>query len=185
MDAGGGVRRRAREDDGSLLARVAQGDTTALNEIYARYGGPLFSFLFRLSGDRGTAEEILQDTLLAVWRSAGSFQKRSSVSTWLFGVARRQAHNRLRGVPPPVAAEPYDDLDPMPGPEELAVSGDRVQAALVRLPLPQREVVVLAFLNDLSHQEIAEVLGIPVGTVKSRLHHARATLRGCLDERMA
>ena len=73
----------------------------------------------------------------------------------------------------------------MAGPEELAVGGDRVQAALARLPLAQREVVVLSFLNDLSHQEIAEVLGIPVGTVKSRLHHARATLRGCLDERMA
>ncbi|WP_406318777.1 RNA polymerase sigma factor [Streptosporangium sp. NBC_01639] len=180
-----GRRARERDADAAVLTRMADGDTSALTEVYERYAGPLFAFLYRLAGDRGTAEEILQDTLLAVWRSAGTYQSRSSVSTWLFGVARRQAHNRLRGVPPPLAAEPSDGADPLPGPEELAVGGERVQAALVRLPLAQREVVVLSFLNDLSHREIAEVLGIPVGTVKSRLHHARATLRECIDERMA
>ncbi|MFD8560853.1 RNA polymerase sigma factor [Streptosporangium canum] len=180
-----GRRARARQEEALVLARVADGDAGALTELYERYSGPLSAFLYRLAGDRGTAEEILQDTLLAVWRSAGTYRSRSAVSTWLFGVARRQAHNRLRGVPPPLAAEPPDGADPLPGPEELAVGGERVQAALARLPLAQREVVVLSFLNDLSHQEISEVLGIPVGTVKSRLHHARATLRGCIDERMA
>jgi RNA polymerase sigma factor (sigma-70 family) len=183
-----GRRSRAQEADALVLARVADGDASALTELYERYARPLFAFLYRLAGDRGTAEEILQDTLLAVWRSAGTYRSRSTVSTWLFGVARRQAHNRLRGLPPPFPAEPPDGaevVDVLPGPEELAVGGDRVQAALARLPLAQREVVVLAFLNDLGHREIAEVLGIPVGTVKSRLHHARTTLRGCLDDRMA
>ncbi|WP_326635659.1 sigma-70 family RNA polymerase sigma factor [Streptosporangium sp. NBC_01755] len=180
----GAARRRARtrEDDTRVLARVADGDAGALTELYERYARPLFAFIYRLAGDRGTAEEILQDTLLAVWRSAGTYQSRSSVNIWLFGVARRQAHNRLRGVPPPLAAEPPDGVDPLPGPEELAVGDDRVRAVLARLPLAQREVVVLAFLDDLSHREIAEVLEIPVGTVKSRLHHARATLRRCVDE---
>lgn len=168
---------RAPEDDARVLARVADGDPAALAEIYDRYGKPLLAFLHRLAGDRGTAEEILQDTLLAIWRSASTFQRRSSASTWLFGVARRQAHNRLRNLPPPLAAEPADGADPTPGPEELAVGGDRVQAALDRLPLAQREVVVLAYLDDLSHLQAAEILGIPVGTVKSRLHHARAALR--------
>ncbi|MEV4745039.1 sigma-70 family RNA polymerase sigma factor [Streptosporangium sp. NPDC049248] len=176
-------RARAREDDTRVLARVADGDAGALTELYERYARPLFAFIYRLAGDRGTAEEILQDTLLAVWRSAGTYQNRSSVSTWLFGVARRQAHNRLRGTPPPLTAEPSDGVDPLPGPEELAVGDDRVRAALARLPPAQREVVVLAFLDDLSHREIAEVLEIPVGTVKSRLHHARATLRGYVDDR--
>ncbi|WP_424535034.1 RNA polymerase sigma factor [Sphaerisporangium viridialbum] len=183
--AGAGRRARAGTpvEDAAVLARVADGDTAALTELYARYGKPMFAFLYRLAGDRGTAEEILQDTWLAVWRSAGTYQSRSSVSTWLFGVARRQAHNRLRGVPPPVAAEPTaDGADSAPGPEELAIGRDRVQAALERLPPAQREVVVLALLEDLSHQDIAEVLGIPVGTVKSRLHHARATLREWIDE---
>ncbi|MGI5488674.1 RNA polymerase sigma factor [Microtetraspora malaysiensis] len=177
-------RSRAPAEDADVLARVADGDAAALGELYERYSRPLFAFLFRLAGDRGTAEEILQDTLLALWRSAGTYQSRSSVSTWLFGVARRQAHNRLRGLPPPLPAEPPDGAAPEPGPEELAVSGDRVQQALARLPLAQREVVVLAYLNDLGHPEIAEILGIPVGTVKSRLHHARATLRGCIDARV-
>ncbi|MEV0582267.1 RNA polymerase sigma factor [Nonomuraea sp. NPDC050310] len=171
--------------DAALLAAIGEGDTAALHALYERYGGPLFGFLYRLAGDRGTAEEILQDTLLAVWRSAHSFQGRSSPSTWLFGVARRQAHNRLRLMPPPVPAEPYELADPEPGPEEAAVGAERVQRALRRLPLQQREVLALSVLEDLSHQEIAEILAIPVGTVKSRLHHARATLRGCLDERVS
>ncbi|MER6946716.1 RNA polymerase sigma factor [Nonomuraea sp. NPDC000554] len=176
---------KGTEPDAGVLVRVAEGDAGALTELYERYGGPLFAFLNRLAGDRGTAEEVLQDTLLAVWRSAGTFQGRSSVSTWLFGVARRQAHNRLRRVPPPAAAEPCDRADGLPGPEELAVGGDWLEAALARLPLAQREVVVLHFLDDMAHQDIAEVLGIPVGTVKSRLHHARTKLRECLHEQMA
>jgi RNA polymerase sigma-70 factor (ECF subfamily) len=118
------------EPDTAILARVSEGDAGALTELYERYGESLFAFLYRLAGDKGTAEEILQDTLLAVWRSARSFQGRSKVSTWLFGVARRQAHNRLRGLPPPAAAEARDRADARPGPEELAVGGDWLQATL-------------------------------------------------------
>ncbi|MGN9839883.1 RNA polymerase sigma factor [Nonomuraea sp. H19] len=176
---------KGTDPDARVLARVSDGDTRALTELYERFGEPLFAFLFRLAGDRGTAEEILQDTLLAVWRSAGTFQGRSSVSTWLFGVARRQAHNRLRNAPPPAAAEPYERADQLPGPEELAVGGGWLQSALARLPLAQREVVVLHFVEDLALQDIAEVLGIPVGTVKSRLRLARAKLRECLHEQPA
>ncbi|MFC4008775.1 RNA polymerase sigma factor [Nonomuraea purpurea] len=168
------------DPDVRTLSRVSDGDTGALSDLYERYAEPLFAFLLRLAGDRGTAEEILQDTLLAVWRSAGSFQGRSSVSTWLFGIARRQAHNRLRGTPPPAAAEPYERADGLPGPEELAVGGDFLEAALSRLPPAQRDVVVLHFLEDRSHQEVAAMLGIPVGTVKSRLHLARTRLREVL-----
>ena len=167
--------------DERVLARVADGDTAALTELYERYGEPLFAFLFRLAGDRGTAEEILQDTMLAVWRSAGTFQRRSSASTWLFGVARRQAHNRLQTAAPPAAAEPYEQADTLPGPEELAVGGDLLDAMLARLSPAQRDVAVLHFVVDLAHQDIAEVLEIPVGTVKSRLHLARTKLRECLN----
>ncbi|MEU8250646.1 sigma-70 family RNA polymerase sigma factor [Nonomuraea sp. NPDC048916] len=167
--------------DACVLARVADGDTAALAELYERYAEPLFAFLFRLAGDRGTAEEILQDTMLAVWRSAGTFQRRSSASTWLFGVARRQAHNRLRLAAPPAAAELYEQADALPGPEELAVGGDWLDAVLAGLPPTQREVAVLHFVVDLAHQDIAEVLRIPVGTVKSRLHLARTKLRESLN----
>lgn len=169
-------------NDADLLTRIARGDTAALTALYERFGERLYAFLRRLARDEGTAEEILQDTLFAVWRSAGAYQGRSSVSTWLFGVARRQAHNRLRGEPPPPAGEPRDLAEPVPGPEERVLGDDWLQGALGMLPLAHREVAVLHFLCDLGCQEIAEVLDIPLGTVKSRLHHARAKLRESLGE---
>ena len=83
--------------DAALIARVAAGESAALAAVYERHGAALFGYLVRLAGDRGVAEEITQDTLLAAWRSAARFEGRSSVRTWLFGIGRRQAHNRLRG----------------------------------------------------------------------------------------
>jgi RNA polymerase sigma factor (sigma-70 family) len=84
------------EADEVLLRRVGRGDADALAALYRRHADGLFWFLLRMAGDRGVAEEILQDTLLAVWRGAGGFAGRSAVRTWLYGIARRQAHNRLR-----------------------------------------------------------------------------------------
>jgi RNA polymerase sigma factor (sigma-70 family) len=175
------------EADEVLLRRVGRGDADALAALYRRHADGLFWFLLRMAGDRGVAEEILQDTLLAVWRGAGGFAGRSAVRTWLYGIARRQAHNRLR-VGRPVEAE-LDEVAELattePGPEELALAGlerDRVLAAVGRLSLVHREVVVLMFVVELSQAEIAAVVGVPVGTVKSRLHHARAALVRSLAE---
>jgi RNA polymerase sigma-70 factor (ECF subfamily) len=156
---------------------VRRGDAGALSDLYRRHGDGLFRFLVRLSGDRMLAEEILQDTLLAVWRGA-EFAGRSQVRTWLYGIARRQAHNRLRVVRP--AEVPLDEAPvvAVPSAGDLALARlarDRVLAAIEALSLPQREVMLLV-VSDLSQAEIAEVVGIPVGTVKSRLHHARAAL---------
>jgi RNA polymerase sigma-70 factor, ECF subfamily len=165
--------------DAALLDLVARGDSGALTRLYEAHAGRLFGYLLRLAGDRMTAEEILQDTMLAVWRSAGSYAGGSRVTTWLFGVARRQAHNRLRTTPPPVPAEPVDRPDSAPGPEELAVAaagGTPVAVAISRLPDHHRDVIGLVFVAGLPLAEVAEILGVPVGTVKSRLHHARATL---------
>jgi RNA polymerase sigma factor (sigma-70 family) len=173
----------AEPDDVALLRSVADGDTDALTRLYQRYSGQLFGYLLRLAGDRMTAEEILQDTLLAVWRSAGSYQARSGARTWLFGVARRQAYNRLRSIPPPQPFEPVDRADSAPGPDELAIAaagGTAVADAISRLPDHHRDVIGLVFVAELPLADAAAVLGIPVGTVKSRLHHARATLAGML-----
>jgi RNA polymerase sigma-70 factor, ECF subfamily len=174
--------------DEVLLTRVADGDVAALAALYSRHGDRLLAFLQRYAGDRMTAEEILQDTLLAVWRSADRYARRSSVTTWLFGVARRQAHNRLRARMP--ESLPLKDLagwaDPAPGPAEWALASARAEAiagAFDALAPPQREVLSLAFAARLRHQEIAEILGVPVGTVKSRLHHARAALSRALEDR--
>jgi len=166
---------------------VGRGDAGALTALYRRHADGLFAFLARLAGDRMLAEEILQDTLLAVWRGAATFAGRSQVRTWLYGIARRQAHNRLRVARPITSA--LDDVPERaaaePGPEELALAGltrDRVLAAVDALSLAQREVVVLTMVAGLSHAEIAAVVGVPVGTVKSRLHHARAALARALTE---
>jgi RNA polymerase sigma factor (sigma-70 family) len=173
--------------DERLLRLVGRGDAGALTMLYRRHADGLFGFLMRLAGDRMLAEEILQDTLLAVWRGAATFAGRSQVRTWLYGIARRQAHNRLR-VTRPVEST-LDDVPERaavdPGPEELALAGlsrDRVLAAVERLSLVHREVVVLIAVAELSHAEIAAVVGVPVGTVKSRLHNARAALARALAE---
>lgn len=170
--------------DAALLRSVGAGNADSLTRLYERYSGPLFGYLYRLAGDRMTAEEILQDTMLAVWRSAAGFEGRSTVSTWLFGVARRQAHNRLRGR---TGLEPIADLPDQPdhatGPDELAIAaagGTPVAAAIDRLPEHHRDVIALVFVAGLPLADVADVLSIPVGTVKSRLHHARAAVAAAL-----
>jgi RNA polymerase sigma-70 factor (ECF subfamily) len=174
------------DDDILVLRRVAGGDRQALVELYARFREPVFRHLLQLTPDRGLAEELLQDTLVAVWKSAGSFEGRSSVSTWLLGIARRQAHNTLRqrGLPTAddsVLAElPAPDSDP----ETIVLAGhaqEELLAAFDRLPPVHREVLVLVFVHQLSYQQVAEVLAVPVGTVKSRLSNARRALRALLD----
>jgi RNA polymerase sigma-70 factor (ECF subfamily) len=186
VGVGGAVRRAWRSvpdpppcSDAALLAEVASGDSAALTRLYEAHARRLFGYLLRLAGDRMVAEEILQDTMLAVWRSAHTFTGASRVTTWLFGVARRQAYNRLRGTPPPLPAEPADRPDPALGPDELAIAaagGTPVAEAIGRLPDHQREVIGLVFVAGLPMADVAEILSVPVGTVKSRLHHARAAL---------
>jgi RNA polymerase sigma-70 factor (ECF subfamily) len=174
--------------DETLLQRVAGGDAAALAALYRRYGTRLFGFLQRYARDRMVAEEILQDTLLAVWRSAHQYAGQSSVRTWLFGIARRQAHNRLRVHRPEPA--PLDTVagwaDPAPGPAEWAVASAQRAAIAEAFDLlggQHREVLALAFAGRLPHRDVAEILGVPVGTVKSRLHHARAALARALADR--
>jgi RNA polymerase sigma factor (sigma-70 family) len=174
--------------DEALLERIASGDAAALSLLYQRHGARLFAFLHRYARDRMVAEELLQDTLLAVWRSADRYAGRSGVRTWLFGVAWRQARDRLRARRPEEV--PLDGaaafVDPAPGPPEWAIAsahGEAIVAALDGLPAHHREVLALAFAAQVPHREIAEVLGVPVGTVKSRLHHARQALAHALAER--
>jgi RNA polymerase sigma-70 factor (ECF subfamily) len=178
----------ASEADLALIGRVAAGDAAALTVLYRRHADRLFAFLQQYARDRMVAEEILQDTLLAVWRSAHLYAGRSGVRTWMFGIARRQAHNRLRVQEPQKL--PLDGLagwaDPAPGPVDWVIAGAQraaVADALTVLAPHHREVLALAFAARLPHREIAEVLGLPVGTVKSRLHHARAALHRALADR--
>jgi RNA polymerase sigma-70 factor, ECF subfamily len=176
------------QDDAALLARVAASDRDALAGLYHRHGTALLRYLLQLTPDHALAEDILQDTLLAVWKSAGSYGSRASVRTWLFGIARRQAHNHLRRRG--VAWEPVDALYDMPAPDpepEDAMLANVEREALIEairdLVPAHREVLVLVLVDDLSYQEAADVLGVPVGTVKSRLNHARGAVRARLAQR--
>lgn len=180
------VQDRSTDAGAELIARIASGDRDALTELYHRERHALFAYILHLTDDAGVAEEVLQDTLVAVWKGAGSFAGRSSARTWLIGIARRQAHNTLRRRSPPRAdiAAAEHVSGPSSQPEEHAIAAatrEEVAAAMARLPMERREVLLLAFAHDLSYQEMAAVLGIPLGTVKSRLNHAKQALKELLS----
>ncbi len=181
------LRHRPADGDVEIIARVAVGDEDALEKVYARFGNSLFRYLLTLTSDRRLAEEILQDTLVAVWRGANTYRGRSSVKTWIFGIARRQAHNALRRNRLPLAAEEKLAALPAaePGPEEsLLVGADRGELAknVGHLSPVHREVLALIFFHGLSYGETAEVLGVKIGTVKSRLSNAKKALRKTLQD---
>jgi RNA polymerase sigma factor (sigma-70 family) len=171
--------------EAELLTRIAHGDRQALAELYAREGTALLHYLLQFTADRGLAEELLQDTFVAVWKNAGSFAGRSRARAWLFGVARRRACKRLRRREPPVAG--LDGLEALPASEpepEAALFARLDREALLAGVEPlsdtHREALLLAFVHELSYAEIAEILDVPLGTVKSRLNHAKRALRALL-----
>ena len=169
------------DDSHALIARLAAGDRAALRELYDRHSAALAAFVSRYTSDRGEIEEIVQDTMLAAWHGAGRFAGRSSVRSWLFGIARRRAADIHRRWRPETADAKLDTLsDHAPGPEAwaLAQAGeDELLAAMERLSPIHREVLELVFVHHFAFAEIAEMLDIPIGTVKSRLNHARKALR--------
>jgi RNA polymerase sigma factor (sigma-70 family) len=174
------------DPDRALLRGMSLGDTRALDALYERHGGALLGFLIARLNDRQAAEEVLQDTMLAAWRAAGTFRGESSIRTWLFVIARNRATNLQRKRQPHLAElddNLRSDMDtgPLERVERRAVQ-DAVRAALERLPTQQREVLVLVFYNQFSEREIAQILDISPGTVKSRLHRAKEMLRRVLQQ---
>lgn len=170
----------APRDDRELLRR-AGGDADALTELYERHGTDLFSYLVRLVGDATLAEEILQDTLLAIWRSDRVPRVNGSVRAWFYALARRQALARLPGQRLHVVHLTESDRDTPPplGPDEIALASmetARLTAAVEHLGPLQREVLGLAFVTQLSLPELAEVLGVPIEIVKIRMATARSAL---------
>ena len=179
-------RERTGDSANVIVARIAAGERQALDILYQQYAQPLFGYLMTLTADHGLAEEILQDTFLAAWRGAAHFEGRSSVKTWLFGIARRQAHNVLRRRNPRFVDDAALELAPSnePEPEMTAlINADRqaIVTAIERLSPTHQEVLVLAFVHDLPYAEMAELLAVPLGTIKSRLSNARRLLRQILE----
>jgi RNA polymerase sigma-70 factor, ECF subfamily len=176
---------RVATEEARLLALVAAGDRDEpLVELYGRYARRVYGLGLRLLGDRGLAEELVQETFLRLWRSAPRFDPaRSSVRTFVFTLARRAAIDlrRRRRAPldhPRQPGPPVDDGDF----EALLVSLD-VRDALEELTPKHREVLELHYRGDLTQRQISERLGVPVGTVKTRAYHALRALKGRLEER--
>ena len=168
--------------DRADLGAIVGGDRLALARLYERHREPMFGFVLRTTGwDRGLAEEVLQDTLLAVWQHAGTFGGQSQVRTWMYSIARRKALSKLRKRRPdpidPEAALPIVDDGPSPDDEALARLDTRVLSGLIdQLPETMQAVLVLAFIDDLPYHEISEIMEIPTGTIKSRVSRARVAL---------
>ncbi|HEX7101031.1 MAG TPA: sigma-70 family RNA polymerase sigma factor [Nitrolancea sp.] len=179
-------RERSGDAEDKIVARVAAGERQALDTLYQRYAQPLFGYLLTLTSDRGLIEEILQDTFVAAWRAAERFEGHSSVKTWLFGIARRQAHNSLRRRNLELTDDTALNQTPSDEPEpEMAVlrNADRqaLTDAITHLRPVHREVLLLAFVHELSYAEMAELLDVPIGTIRSRLSNARRLLREILE----
>jgi RNA polymerase sigma-70 factor, ECF subfamily len=171
-------------DDAGLLRRVGAGDRAALKTLYDRHSDALFHFIRSRLRDPFEAGDVMQDVFLELWRAAGRFEGRSAAKTWIFGIARNKAIDRMRRGQRMVVAEPDEATpDDAPNPEavaEAASDAARVRECIGRLSDTHRSAIHLAFYSELPYAEIAEIEGVPVGTVKTRILHAKRLLMHCL-----
>jgi RNA polymerase sigma-70 factor, ECF subfamily len=170
--------------DGELLRRIAAGDVGAFELLYGRYVRAVFGLALRRLGDRWRAEDAVQETFAAVWRSAGSYrQERGPGAPWLYAVARNAIVDRAR-LRSDLPGEVPDSESPEQGPADSAENAYvawRVHRALQELPEHERTVLELAYWGELSQSEVASFLGIPLGTVKTRTRAALGRLAGLLE----
>lgn len=173
---------------GELVLAVARDrDREAFARLFDHFGPRLHAYLLRLGSDAGSAEEILQDVMTTLWTKAHLFDPtKSSLATWLYRIARNRRIDTLR-------RDRLDFFDPMDAPEiaaedegadrriDMQVREDRIRVSLEGLPEEQLSLVRMAFFDDLSHSEIAEKTGLPLGTVKSRIRLAFTKLRRSLE----
>jgi RNA polymerase sigma-70 factor (ECF subfamily) len=172
-------------EDAALLQRVLDGDEAAIEVLYTRYGGACFGLARRILDDAQLAEDVVQQVFLALWKGSGYDPKRGAVSTWLLSVTHHKAIDSLRreGTRRKRLASDQALLELAasgPGPEDEAWSRMRAEItrdALRELPAEQREVLLLAYYGGYTQREIADMTGLPLGTVKSRTLTAMRRLR--------
>ncbi|WP_324716507.1 RNA polymerase sigma factor [Carboxydochorda subterranea] len=181
------------DPDVEIVRRMAAGEQEALLQLHRRYRRRVLGYIVKLVRDPALAEEVLQDVWLAAWQGAGRFRGASRVSTWLLGIAHHRSLNAFRQADrrrlEPVAPERLRATEPWEGDEGSAVASGLESAemrellaqAMERLSPVHQAALRLVFLHGLSLKEAAAVMGCPVGTVKSRLSHARQRLRECLE----
>jgi len=179
-----------RSDD-QIFAALAQRDLSALEELYDRYSKIAYSLAYRVVGDRGNAEDVVQDAFLSVWRQAGTYKReRGAARTWLMSIVHHRSIDRLRSGASSSNTIPYEDLPESreettkPSIWQQAwnnVRGDMIRRALERLPVEQKKSIELAYFSGYTQAEIAELMGVPLGTVKGRMRIGLQKLRGMLE----
>lgn len=171
--------------DGELITRVGSGDRNAFETLYRRYARPVFGLALRRLGDRGRAEDAVQETFASVWRAARSYQpERGPGAPWLYAVARNAIvdNGRVRREPPVDSADERSDDET---PADRAESGWvawRVHRSIAELPDNERIVIELAYWGGRSQSEIADLLQVPLGTVKTRTRTGLARLAEMLED---
>jgi RNA polymerase sigma-70 factor (ECF subfamily) len=164
--------------DEVLVGLIAKGDRDAMRLLYARHSVRVFRFLLRMVRNEATAEDVMNETLLEVWRGAGRFEARSQVSTWILGIARFKALSALRQrsyleLDDETAESIEDQAD---DPETLVQRADRgaiLQGCLKQLSSAHRQVIDLVYYHEQSLEEVARIVGVPENTVKTRVYYAR------------
>lgn len=169
--------------EAALLARAADGDEGAVAVLFDTYAGALYGFGLRRLGDRILAEELVQAVMTRLWRLAHRYDpERGSVRTWVFTIARSTAVDLYRRRPRDTPSDDLPEADEREDELEALLRAEVVRAALDRLGADHREVLELAYFRSLTQAEIAERLGLPLGTVKSRTFYALKALRLACDE---
>lgn len=178
-----------REDsDSDLLGAVATGGQAAFERLYHRYEKRLYQYVYTLVNDQTVAEDVVGETMIAIWRGAGTFSGTSRLSTWIFGIARhksldalRRAGRRQREVDLDGAADLPSSCDsPLDGVHRKQVES-LTKRALAMLSREHQEILRLVFYEELPYDEISTMLGIPSNTVKTRVFYAKQHLKRALD----
>jgi RNA polymerase sigma-70 factor (ECF subfamily) len=167
--------------DEVLIGRIANGDRLAMQVLYARYHVRVFRFVVRLVRDEATAEDLISEVFLDVWRQAGRFEGRSTVSTWMLAIARFKAISALRrGSDEELDEDAAGAIeDPCDDPATALEKKDKsvvIRKCLMGLSAEHREIVDLVYYHEKSVEEVADIVGIPVNTVKTRMFYARKRL---------
>jgi RNA polymerase sigma-70 factor, ECF subfamily len=180
------------DSDESLIHRIVEGQSSALGELYDRYGRLVYSLAYHVVGDSAIAEEIAQEVFLQVWNKAATYQaEQGKVVSWLTSIARHKAIDSLRrkGARPEghqvgfETEDEWDLVDPAGVEEQVETTqrGQAIRRAIARLPAEQQKALSLAYFKGMTHQEVADLIGEPLGTVKTRIRLALLKLRQLLE----
>jgi RNA polymerase sigma factor (sigma-70 family) len=179
------ARAEQQEREAALVSRVVARDLDAFEALYQSYRPRLSRFLMHHTRRPGLVEEILNDTMLAVWNQLAGFEGNSRLSTWIFAIAYRKAARAMRRSEDPIEADEHTlGASDEPGPEETAdrrLTHIALSHALERLSPDHRTVVELTYFHEMGYREIAEIMDCPVDTVKTRMFHARKNLKKILS----